>query len=764
MHHSTLPSLLLALAAATASTAQAREFDYLETFDDDATFTLSTALPDGWSAVAPTQAIQRYKGATLGTGTHSGSYVLGTLPTTGTRDDYAFTRSMRLQKGVTYEVSFWVCMPGGVAPMFTNEVSLSVGTAPTAAACTQQLGTTGNVRLAQWTQQTFEFTPTATADYHFALHIATALYQAGSVAIDDFHVSGSEPDPSLPTPDPDKTVVELPYSQSFDNENDDYHGGFVPDGWLSVGDYPFRTAQIAGFKAKDGDYYLVAPESALPRTDRVYTSFFPMLEGTDYDLSFHLYMPGDGDACSDFRLTVGEEQDADFHTDLLRLDSVRTNGWQQVKVRFTPDHSGYYCFSFALGGEAVNAGEAGIDLLEVTSPGMVARPKAEFGFNGTFNQMNSHLTLVGGQKLQLINRSTGADTYHWEMPGADPAESSEANPVVSFPSSGTYELQLTATNVKGESRTSRTVNVDVVEEAQQMPLTVYDPMNETLMMQGTLPYFPTAADNTDFATGVNHYYTSFAQRFNLPEGKDYRIASLTLFLCDYTLSNAVEGAERQKKVRFVTYPEADGRPDTAHPTSSAEMTLGEAFGTMGLAKAEMRSIALPEPLKASGPFYLALEFDPTITIDVADTHLARTIIGLGGFYHNSGRSSFYARPTAVPEDCTYRPDGGYCPIDSIDAQLAGLGLNVTAWMTVADGTPSSIDTPFAPDGQPTFAARFHGQVLEVGGLAEGTPLTVTDTAGRTLLRTRATAGVTSLQASQLPAGTYVVNGVKVLKP
>ena len=31
-------------------------------------------------------------------------------------------------------------------------------------------------------------------------------------------------------------------------------------------------------------------------------------------------------------------------------------------------------------------------------------------------------------------------------------------------------------------------------------------------------------------------------------------------------------------------------------------------------------------------------------------------------------------------------------------------------------------------------------------------------------RTPATAGVTSLQASQLPAGTYVVNGVKVLKP
>lgn len=110
-------ALLLALAA---TSAQAATFDYFESFDDESTFTQSTTLPDGWTSLATTQSIQRYKGSMLGSGAHSGSYVLGTLPSTSVnRNDWAFTRMMKLRAGVTYKVSFWLYMPAAPTPPST---------------------------------------------------------------------------------------------------------------------------------------------------------------------------------------------------------------------------------------------------------------------------------------------------------------------------------------------------------------------------------------------------------------------------------------------------------------------------------------------------------------------------------------------------------------------------------------------------------------------------------------------------------------------
>lgn len=756
-------ALLLALAA---TSAQAATFDYFESFDDESTFTQSTTLPDGWTSLATTQSIQRYKGSMLGSGAHSGSYVLGTLPSTSVnRNDWAFTRMMKLRAGVTYKVSFWLYMPGGSNPAFNNQVTLSAGTAQTATACTTVLGTTGATTISQWTLQSYEFTPTADGEYCFGINIATPLYQAGSVAIDDFSVTGNEPDDNtdLPAPDPDKTVVELPYSQSFDNENKDYDGTtYVPAGWLSVGDFPFRTANIEGIKAKDGTYYAIAPESSMARSERLYTSFFPLIKGTTYTVNFYLYMPGGEEGRSDFDFTVGEEQDADLHTSLLRLDSVSTDGWMPVKVTFTPDHSAYYCFSFAPSGATPNAGEVGIDLFTVTAPGLVARPRADFAFNGTYSQMNSHLTLVDGQTIQMIDRSTAAETHRWDIPGANPDWSDEANPTFSFPNSGIYQARLKVTNEKGESTTTQTLTVDVVSEASSLPLTVFDPTNEPLMTRDNIPYFSTA-ENADYATGVNHYYRAFAERFFLPDEMEYSISGLTLFLCHYNLSNAIEGVERKKTLRVALYPDVDGRPDTEHPYSAQTFTLEEAFGTMGLSKAEMRTLPFKQPLTAKGPFFLAFEFDPTLTLDLKDTQLSRTIVGLGGFYHRSGQTSFFCRPDSVPAQSTFQPDGSYCPVDSVDADLAGLGLNVTAWMSIRrdDGTPESI--AIAPNGSRPFAARFNGNIIEVSGTHEGQPISLTDLNGRTLFRTTAHGTTLTLSANGLPHGTYLVNGCKIMK-
>lgn len=76
-----------------ATSTQAKEFSYLETFDDDATFSAGGALPDGWLGDASAVPVQRYEGSYLGSGNHSGSYVLGTMASTGMgRDSWVYTQ------------------------------------------------------------------------------------------------------------------------------------------------------------------------------------------------------------------------------------------------------------------------------------------------------------------------------------------------------------------------------------------------------------------------------------------------------------------------------------------------------------------------------------------------------------------------------------------------------------------------------------------------------------------------------------------------
>ncbi len=62
-----------------------------------------------------------------------------------------------------------------------------------------------------------------------------------------------------------------------------------------------------------------------------------------------------------------------------------------------------------------------------------------------------------GQSIQLSDFSSGSPTsWAWSFPGANPANSTAENPVISYPSPGNYTISLTATNQFGSG--SNTVN------------------------------------------------------------------------------------------------------------------------------------------------------------------------------------------------------------------------------------------------------------------------------------------------------------------
>ena len=727
-----------------------------ETFDNSADFPDGSSMPEGWASTG-TYKFTRQRGTYFGLTAHSGSYVFGTSGNSASmsRDEFFATKKLRMKAGKEYTISFWYLAPGGNSAAFTTQILVKAGMQQAYADMTTVLGETPAERVSDWTQASYTFTPTADGEYCFGFNLLTVLYNSGAVLIDDITVTGPKDNGGSVDPD-DRTVCELPYSQSFDNENGDYDGQhFVPNGWMATGTSPFITSSYDELKAKDGEWYLVAPESTVGRDDRLYTAYFKLEAGVTYKADFWLYMPGDNGVASNFDFTVGTEQDSEFHSSLLSLTDYTNTEWTKQEVSFTPDETDYYCFSFALSGDNARAGEVCIDLFTLKAVGQQAKPHASFSYNGYFNLMDSNLMGYGEAKVKMVNQTTDGNTYLWKAEGAEPETSEEENPVFTFPTSGTYTVTLTAKNTSGESTTSEEIEVTVADEkTEQLPLSVSNPNEDKLWTRDDMPSYDTAV-GADWVTGINHYYTCFAEKFDLPANYKFTIGSLSYYLCYYNLGNRYYSEQAVLPVKLVVYGDKNGRPDLDKVYGKYETTMKDAFGTLGLSKAEMRSMPLPEPIVANGPFYVAFEFDENVWISEPDANLSRTVAGFGGFKHRSGESTFYVKPTAVPEGSSYVVDGNYCLIDDLDAQYKGIGLNFVAW-TTADKDNNVGMVALSSNGTVAFATRLDGDVLTVSGTEEGETVVVCNAAGQVVASAKASAHSTTLTLNCQP-GIYVVS-------
>lgn len=751
----------------TAETVELLNMD----FDNDDDFANGATLPAGWVSTGD-YPFQRNKSSYFGTGTHSGNYVFGTGGTSAVmnRNEKFYTNKIAMKAGREYTLSYWFKAPGGSTDFYCTQIETKVGTGQSDAEITQTLGKTpAKTRYPEWTRQEYKFTPETDGEYCFGFGISTDLWNSGAVAFDDIVVTGPKDETGGGTVDPgdddDKETVELPYSQSFDNENKDYDGtAFVPKGWLATGSSSFVTANVDNMPARDGVYYLVAPESSIARDDRAYTPFFHLEKGVLYNAEFYLYMPGDKDnedAHSDFSFTVGTEQDAEFHTNtLLNLPEYQNNKWQKFTVPFTPEKTGSYCFSFALGGEAKNAGEVCIDLFTLKAPGMIAKPVANFVPDAAYSTMESGKIITAKDApVRMINYSTDGETFEWTATGATPATSTEQEPSFSFPADGKYDITLKVTNAKGENTTKQTIDVKTVgaEPNSQFAIQEFS-ASDSQVSRDYLMSYDTDANGYDYVTGFNHYYHKLAQRFSMPAGEklEYTVSKFTFGCNFWQMTNDPTKNDKQKPFSVVFYGEKDGRPDVDNVLARQDMTIEEAFPrTVGNSSFEMRDLNLKEPVtfKATGNFYVSLEFSPEMTIDVTGSGLYRSFCAFGTYRAQSKETTFFVLPEAVPEGSLTKPDGKFYPVDVCDSDFKGLGLQLMAWMTADDKTTTQIAV--TPNGQTAFATRLDGNQLTVSGTKEGDMVTVYDATGKIIAQKTATAASTALSVNA-PAGLYIV--------
>lgn len=597
------------------------------------------------------------------------------------------------------------------------------------------------------------------------LSLVLALYAVGAVASVQSFAGSNAVAAAAADEDDDKVFCDMPYSQSFENENNDYDGTTnVPKGWLAVGDMPFITSSWTNIPAKQGDYYLLALESSQPREDRVYTSFFKMKKNVKYTISFYIYAPGNPQSKNktDFEFTVGKEQDSEFHTKLTGMTECEFSKWQKVSTSFVPEEDGDYCFSFHISAAGAFAGWFGVDLFTVTYPEAVPMPKANFTTDACYELINSQLVGFSNSQIKMVNLSTDAKSYLWEVEGAYPSTSTEKNPSFFFPKSGTYNVKLTVKNSRGSNSTTSSLDVSVLGNCENLPLLMMNPGADAMTSRDNLDAYETHP-YADFVAGVNHYYSRFAERFDVPEGRDYEIYSLSFYLYYYNLAIRYFKEEGAKPFSIVVYGEKDGRPDLNNIYGRIDKTMLEAWGSLNLGTWEQRGFEFKDkPIVAKGPFYVAFEFPEDLWIDEPDPGATRTCVGLCTVKHKSKVSSLYVKPVKVPETSEYVVDGNYCPVEEVDDEYKGFGLYLVAWVNVKnDSGVTSI--ALANDGSVASALRFNGDNLQISGTQRGERVLVYNAAGQLAGSVVASGEGCEVSLAGAPSGIYIVktaNGTK----
>lgn len=764
-----LLTLSLVAVLGIPAAALAAPFETEENFDDDALFPNGAKLPAGWSEKS---AYHFHRASSLDTGqaANSGSYIFGVSNTYN--NDVFYTALTECAAGKTFSMEF-VAKTLGRQPAGQINPGLKIYAGPVQDISQMTLvATTEQATIKEWEKFRFDYTPAEDGEYCFAVQVyhPGGMDMLGPVWFDDFIFSGTTPDAGLPElePNPDNLAacVEMPYLEHFDGEN--YDGtSYVPNGWLTVGDAIWRTANVASLPARSGDYYLIAPDNNAERNQRLYTPFFNLSAGVEYLMTFHTHFEGtynqvDGQWLStSMDVTAGTEQDADFHP--LTLATIARNAdaagqWVEETVRFTPEADGAYCFSLKLSGPAYS-GFVAMDDFSLTSPGEVPRPIPAFNVVANFNWVNNCLMTTDSTPIRLLNASQYADETAWGLEGLEYNPLPDGSADVFFPVSGNYSLELTATNAKGSRSTAKTYPVTVINEAYpSVPMLSYDPGAVTYYQRGEIPCYDTDENGLDYVSGFNHYYRCLAEKYILPADATFSVSKVSLMLTNLRYCPVQDVADQQQDEPFtISFYGADenGNPDATKLLGRHTTTMAEAFGTTGVGgMSDMRAIDFAEPIKVSGTVFVAFEFSDGMKVDVDDALVGRSFFSIGMLRHQHRQTTLYARPYALPAGSPLVADGSWYPVHGISEDARGFGLNIQLWADVAP-TPTSI--AIAHDGSPAFALAVSGDVLTVSGTAAGGYVAVYDMAGRQVALAKAVGGSTTIDCSGLPKGGYVVS-------
>lgn len=749
------------------------ELPYSESFDT----TAEMEMPSGWAVEGATPFAVYPTSDWYGVQAQSGANALVSgYPQGSNRADVAFSPMFEMKGGVEYTMSVWVMMKNMAQNGRMPSMKITAGLAQVADAQITELASEEGE--CDWKEVKVKYTPETDGQYCFGLWCTSVLATAGDVYFDTFSVSesnsGEEP----------AWKAEIPYVETYDDASHYSGKEYLPIGWASTGETPWVTAAIKDKPALSGEYYMVAQSSVLPnRNDIAYSPMLDMKGGQTYTVSMYLYMPGTGSVDPSFKLTAGNGQEVDAQTVTLKeITETAVKDWTKVEADFTPAEDGQYCFAMYACSASAGDGNIAVDNFSVREKDDVLPPTALFYVGNTLNSILYGGSIVfDGQKIKMINMSADATSYKWTVDNdAVISDDEAAEPEITFPKAGTYTITLQATNEGGTTECQQIFTPDIYSldyDIEDALMTTSESIDR-IFQQGDTPAYNEDGEVKDldtyelyydFVVGVNPYYRSIAERFELPSDVSLEISSLSVMTNMYSLfiNDRGDGTpnDKEKTYRVVIYPDNDGTPDTANVMATKSDKLINTFGSAGYYSPVRQSVTFDEPVKVKGSFYVAFEFDELDLYDETDGRNYRSWIGFDTRCHANKQTTLYVKPEKALPGSDYKVDGKWCKADEFCPSLAGYSFCVMPWVKFYKKETTSIEGVNSGDVKLEISAD--GNNYRVSGLSDGTDVRVYSVSGVQVFAGKAFGGEVVIPAYSWNKGIYVINAggnsVKVLK-
>lgn len=201
---------------------------------------------------------------------------------------------------------------------------------------------------------------------------------------------------------------EVPYEQDFENRIDINTTTLFPNKWgcrtSSASLFRVTTMPEGTIAAHSGKYAAVAEEFDLgERTETLYTPYFTLEAGTPYEITYYLYMPGNGANTTVGALYEAYTQDeSGLELPMLQTMVDPAKEWTKYTVRYTPEYDMEYCFYFEFYATAANSGIIAIDdfKIEKVSGGSGI---AEVEDNGGIYYAQSTSTLYVPENIERVS-------------------------------------------------------------------------------------------------------------------------------------------------------------------------------------------------------------------------------------------------------------------------------------------------------------------------------------------------------------------------
>lgn len=186
---------------------------------------------------------------------------------------------------------------------------------------------------------------------------------------------------------------ELPYEEGFENPLEINEATNFTNKWgrRTNSSELFNVKNLTGspVEAHSGEYAIVANEFDLRgREEIVFTPYFTFKEGETYEVSFWLYMPGNGNSITTGNVVVAyTQEEAGVQLPIILSINEPVKEWKQFKVRYTAEYDMDHCLYFVFTATDANAGMIAIDDFKIEK--VEGSSISETEGNGMFYAYNS---------------------------------------------------------------------------------------------------------------------------------------------------------------------------------------------------------------------------------------------------------------------------------------------------------------------------------------------------------------------------------------